>query len=200
MRIRRVRARAAESGRGRIEFLMTTETTDKGEAVRRTATKNVRIAVFALGIVAALVALAGCGSSKTHGEEGTLTLIEPPNSSVLTPFGNAGKGFAPGNGATVSLPLQNSGKTKVGELKAVCFDTQPASGEGLEGTCNGTAIVPGGTFALSAGSREIFTEAGVSGAITGGTGKYNGALGSFTSKPTNGNDGGSNLTFEYILP
>jgi hypothetical protein len=168
--------------------------------VRRTATKHIRIAVFALGIVAALAALAGCGSSKTHGEEGTLTLIEPPGSGALTPIENAGKGFAPGNGATISLPLQSSGKTKVGELKAVCFDTQPSSGEGLEGTCNGTAIVPGGTFALSAGSNEIFTKAGVSGAITGGTGKYNGALGSFTSKPMSGNGGGSNFTFKYILP
>ncbi len=166
--------------------------------MRRTATKHIRIAVFALGIVAALAALAGCGSSKTHGEEGTLTLIEPTSGVVLTPIGNAVKGFAPGDGATLSLPLQNSGKTKVGELKAVCFDTKPASGEGLEGTCNGTAVVPGGTFALSAGSKEIFSEAGVSGAITGGTGKYNGALGSFTSKPMSG--GGSTFTFKYILP
>ena len=108
------------------------------------------------------------------------------------------KGFVPGSGATISFPLQNSGKTTVGELKAVCFATQPSSGGGLEGTCNGTVIAPGGTFALSAGSKEIFTKVGVSGAITGGTGKYNGALGSFTSKPMS--SGASNLTFNYILP
>lgn len=166
--------------------------------------KHIRIAVLALGIVAALVALAGCGSSKSHGEEGTLTLIEPANAGILTPIGGSGKGlgkaFTPGNGATISFPLQNSEKKTVGELKAVCFATQPSSGEGLEGTCNGTVIAPGGTFALSAGSKEIFTGAGVSGAITGGTGKYNGALGSFTSKPMSGSSGGSNLTFNYILP
>jgi hypothetical protein len=162
--------------------------------------KRTQLAVLALGLVAALVLLAGCGSSKSHGEEGTLTLIEPANSGTLTPIGNAKKGFVPGSGATISFPLQNSGKTTVGELKAVCFATKPSSGEGLEGTCNGTVIAPGGSFALSAGSKEIFTEAGVSGAIVGGTGKYNGALGSFTSKPTSGNSGASNLTFNYILP
>lgn len=161
--------------------------------------KRIRFAVLALGL-AALALLAGCGSSKSHGEEGTLTLIEPANSGTLTPIGHTGKGFAPGSGATISFPLQNSGKTTVGELKAFCFATQPSSGGGLEGTCNGTVIAPGGTFALSAGSKEIFTEVGVSGAITGGTGKYNGALGSFTSKPMGGNSGASNLTFNYILP
>ncbi len=160
--------------------------------------KRRQTAVLALGLVAALALLAGCGSSKSHGEEGTLTLIEPANSGTLTPIGNAKKGFVPGSGTTISFPLQNSGKTTVGELKAVCFATQPSSGGGLEGTCNGTVIAPGGTFALSAGSKEIFTEVGVSGAITGGTGKYNGALGSFTSKPMS--DGTSDLTFNYILP
>jgi hypothetical protein len=162
--------------------------------------KRMWLAVLALALAGALALLTGCGSSKSHGEEGTLTLIEPANAGLLTPIGPAKKSFVPGSGATISFPLENSGKKTVGELKAFCFATQPSSGGGLEGTCNGTVIAPGGSFALSAGSKEIFTpEAGVSGAITGGTGKYNGALGSFTSKP-NGNSGTSNLTFDYILP
>ena len=51
--------------------------------------KRRQIAVLALGLVAALALLVGCGSSKSHGEEGTLTLIEPANSGSLTPIGNA---------------------------------------------------------------------------------------------------------------
>ncbi len=44
--------------------------------------RQIRIAVLAVGAVAALVALAGCGSSKTHGAEGTVKLINPGGSSV----------------------------------------------------------------------------------------------------------------------
>jgi hypothetical protein len=40
----------------------------------------------------------------------------------------------------------------------------------------------------------------VSGAIVGGTGKYNGAVGSFSSKGGGGENAPKTLTFNYILP
>jgi hypothetical protein len=88
--------------------------------------KRAWTAVLALTAVVVLVALAGCGSSKTHGEEGTLTLTEPGgNSGSFAPIGHVGKeGFAPGSGAAIWNPLQNSAKKTVGELHAVCIDTQ----------------------------------------------------------------------------
>ncbi len=166
--------------------------------------KRTQIAVLALGLVGALALLAGCGSSKTHGEEGTLTLTEPGgNSGSFAPIGSLGKeGFSPGTGAAFSNPLQNAEKKTIGELDAICVDTQkPPSAESLSGTCTGTVIVPGGSFALSAGGKEVLGSSGVTGAITGGTGKYNGAVGTFTSKPTSSSQNGpSEFTLNYILP
>jgi hypothetical protein len=70
-----------------------------------------------------------------------------------------------------------------------------------EGFCSGTAEVPGGEFALNVGGKKI--GGSVSGAIVGWMGKYEGAVGSFTSKEeSSGNDeeGPSTLTFQYTLP
>ncbi|HEY4778880.1 MAG TPA: hypothetical protein VIH47_04730 [Solirubrobacterales bacterium] len=152
----------------------------------------------------ALLAVTGCGSSKTHGEEGTLTLTEPGgNSGGFAPIGRVGKeGFSPGNGAAIWSSLLNAAKKPVGELHAICIDTQkPPSPNSLSGTCTGTVVAPGGTFALSAGGKEVLGASGVTGAITGGTGKYNGAVGTFTSKSTSSNENGpSKFTLDYILP
>ena len=163
--------------------------------------KRVRIVVLALGAVVALVALAGCGSSKTHGEEGTLKLTQPGNSNSTAPIGKvSGRSLPPGTGLAISNPLQNSEKQTVGEVNAVCIATQ-VSREGIDGTCTATAIVPGGTFALNVGGKGILGGNGVSGSIIGGTGKYNGALGNFSSKPTSNSESApKEVTFNYILP
>jgi hypothetical protein len=166
--------------------------------------KSIRTAVLALGVLAALVALAGCGSSKTHGEEGSVKLTEPGGHSGMTaPFGKFnGKSFTPGTGIVVANPLQNSEKKTVGELNAVCVDTQPTSGGfSLSGTCTGTVTVPGGSFALNVGGKGAIGGSGVSGSITGGTGKYNGAVGNFSSKAKGGGENPMKEdTFNYILP
>lgn len=163
--------------------------------------RSIRTAVLALGVVAALVALAGCGSSKTHGAEGTLKLIEPGgNTGSFGVIGKVtGKSIPPGDGLAFSSPLQNSEKKTVGEINAFCIATQP-SGENLNGTCSATATVPGGTFALNLGGKWI-GNGGHTGAIVGGTGKYNGALGTFSSVKNGGGEHPSEtLTFSYILP
>jgi hypothetical protein len=163
--------------------------------------KRIRILVLALGLVAALALLAGCGSTKTHGEEGTLTLTN--RGGKTGSFGLIGKStqksIPPGAGIAFSRPLQNSAKKTEGELNVACIATQPSKG-GVGGTCTATATVPGGTFALNVGGKEILG-GNITGAIVGGTGKYNGAVGSFSSKSSSGSENSpSTLTFSYILP
>jgi hypothetical protein len=164
--------------------------------------RSIRTAVLALGVVAALVALAGCGSSKTHGAEGTVKLTEPGGEAGKS-FGVIGKptekSVPAGSGFAFTTPLQNSAKKTEGELNAVCIATQPSKGNALSGTCTGTATVPGGSFALNVGGKEAAGE-DVSGAIVGGTGKYNGALGNFNSKGAGGENAPKTLSFNYILP
>ena len=165
--------------------------------------KRIRIVVLALAVVAALVALAGCGSSKSHGAEGTVKLFEPGgHGEMTTPFGKFnGKSFTPGTGIVVANQLQNSEKKTVGELNAVCTATQPAeNGVLLSGTCSGTATVPGGSFALNVGGKGAIGST-VSGAIVGGTGKYNGAVGNFSSVAKGGGETPMKEdSFNYILP
>jgi hypothetical protein len=164
--------------------------------------RNVRFVVLALGAIVALVALAGCGSSKTHGEEGTVKLTNPGgNSGSFGVIGKAtGKSIPPGSGLAFSRPLQNSEKKTVGELNVACIATQ-ASKEGTGGTCTATATVPSGSFALNVGGKGVLEGGGASGSIVGGSGKYNGAVGNFSSKPTSNGEGApTNLTFNYILP
>jgi hypothetical protein len=89
----------------------------------------------------------------------------------------------------------------VGEVNALCISTNQNASEGISGTCTATATVPGGSFALNAGGKGILNGNGSAGSITGGTGKYSGAVGNFSSKPTgNGEGAPKEVTFTYILP
>jgi hypothetical protein len=166
--------------------------------------KSMKLGLWILAVLAIAVAISGCGSDGTHGSEGTLTLTEPAESGGKH-FGVIGKvtgrTIGVGNGFAFSAPLQESGGKTVGEINAFCIATQPSPGESLNGTCSGTAEVAGGGFALNVGGKGIGGD--VSGAIVGGTGKYAGAVGTFTSKEESagsGEEGPSTLTFHYTLP
>jgi hypothetical protein len=162
--------------------------------------RRIRTAVLAIGVVVAIAALAGC-SDNTHGSEGTVKLTEPGGETGKS-FGVIGKpsgrSLKPGSGFAFSSVLQDSAKKTVGELSAFCLATQPSPGEAINGTCSGTATVPGGSFALNVGGKSIGND--VSGAIVGGTGKYAGATGTFSSKSSGGENSPSTLTFDYTLP
>jgi hypothetical protein len=153
---------------------------------------------IALATVAAM-AVAGC-TDETTGSEETLVLIESDKGSHAAPIGHypPNQNPPPGNGFSLSIPLQQSTGTAepVGEINAVCIATQRGFQEGpsLQGTCSGTADVPDGGLALNVGG-EIGED--VTGAIVGGTGKYEGATGSFTSKPYGE---GARDTFNITLP
>jgi hypothetical protein len=150
----------------------------------------VRGCAILMAMMAAAAVLAGCGDDNTTGSEETLTFTEVDKGSHFATIGNATGGGqpSPGTGYSLAIPLQDSSKNTVGELNAICIATQP--GKTLTGTCSGTADVPGGQLALSVGGG---IEDNVSGAIVGGTGKYEGATGSFTSRA-------SEDTFNITLP
>jgi hypothetical protein len=150
--------------------------------------------VAAAALVGALV-LSGC-SDNTHGATSTLKLVEPGgNAGSFGPIGRvSGKTIKPGNGFAFSTPLQEpSSKKIVGELDATCIATLPSTGNTLHGQCNGTALLSGGSLALNVGGN---TTNNVSGSITGGTGKYAGATGTFSSLGKNA----KNDTFNITLP
>jgi hypothetical protein len=159
------------------------------------STRNAFLAVAAL----AALLLAGC-SDNTHGSQSTLKLTEPGgNTGTFGPIGKVTPKKAPtGSGFAFSSPLQDSSKKNVGELNAFCIGTKPSNPQVLTGTCSGTATVQGGTLALNVGGK---IGNGVSGSITGGTGKYAGATGTFNSAPT-GKGGNAPMadTYNITLP
>jgi hypothetical protein len=137
---------------------------------------------LALSAVAAATALAGC-TDETTGSEETLTFTEVDKRSHFTPIGDATPAHdPPGTGFALSIPLQDSSKETVGEINAVCIATKPSPEPVLHGTCSGTADVPEGQLALTQGGTIGDNTSGAPGAIVGGTGKYEGVTGTFTSK------------------
>lgn len=158
-----------------------------------------RTALLGVAALGAVIALTGC-SDKTHGATSTLKLTEPGGKTgTFAPIGNPGRrGLPAGTGFAFSSPFQDSSHANVGELDVTCIATQPSTGQGINGQCTGTATVPGGTLGISAGGKNVGPN--VSGSITGGTGKYAGATGTFTSQQTGGNNGPSNDTFNITLP
>lgn len=79
-------------------------------------------------------------------------------------------------------PLLEGGK-RIGHLSASCVATKTSSNfKNAQFNCTGTFVLPGGTLIASA----MITGPGTDGAIVGGTGKYAGANGTFTTKETKG--------------
>lgn len=155
---------------------------------------KVRIGL-ALSAVAVSGVLVGC-SDRTTGSTQTLTFTEVSKGSEFHPIGpNVPEdGTAPpGSGFALSVPLQDSSKKTVGALNATCISTKPAA-RNIYGSCSGMADVPDGQLAVSVGG-DVGDN--VTGAISGGTGNYEGATGTFTSE---GSGPGSKDTFTFTLP
>lgn len=139
----------------------------------------------ALTICAALSAFAGTASAATT----TLTFKEPENGSTFAFVDNAPTSkkehgfptrFSAGDEVIFTNPLEAEGKV-VGKIRVVCTATDNAGSKNFAAAgfvCSGIAKIPGGTLVFAAELAEGNTE----GAITGGSGKYAGAHGSFLSK------------------
>jgi hypothetical protein len=143
----------------------------------------------ALAIGAALFAFVGTASAATT----TLTFKEPEKGSTFAFVDNAPTSkkkhgfptrFSAGDEVIFTNPLESEGKI-VGKIRVVCTATNNASSKNFAAAgfvCSGIARIPGGTLVYAAELAEGNTE----GAITGGSGKYAGASGSFLSKEGKG--------------
>lgn len=146
------------------------------------------VAASALSCLAAFV-FAGSAAAATT----TLTFKEPEKGSTFAVVDNAPTSkkkhgfpaqFSPGDELIFTNPLESDGKP-AGKIRVVCTATKSASSKNFAAAgfvCSGIAKVPGGTLVFAA---EL-SEGNTKGAITGGSGKYAGAHGSFVSKEGKG--------------
>jgi hypothetical protein len=137
----------------------------------------------------AVLVFAGSASAATT----TLTFKEPEKGSTFAFVDNGPKspkkhgfpaGFSAGDEVIFTNPLEQEGKL-VGKIRVVCTATANAGSGNFAAAhfiCSGITKIPGGSLVVVAELGEGASE----GAITGGSGKYAGAHGSFVSKEGKG--------------
>lgn len=92
--------------------------------------------------------------------------------------------ISPGDELLSTYPISMEGKI-VGKIRVICTATRAGNTKNVNSAgfnCTGIARIPGGTLILVGEAREGPTE----GAITGGTGIYAGARGTFISRQNRG--------------
>lgn len=166
-----------------------------------------RAAAGALALAVSALGVAACGGddNDTALTQKTLKFTEQDandfafiDHSPKTKLGKQGpEKLSNGDQIAFRSYLLDATKKRVGALDATCFVTGAGNGkfEQVNGTCHGTMTVPGGQLFVSVGGKP-FANATTSGAVTGGTGTYEGATGSFTSVGENN----SKDTFHLWIP
>jgi hypothetical protein len=155
-----------------------------------------RAAVLGFCILAVLAS-----SASAIGGPATLTFKEHENQGTSHFVDNAPKAtlkhgvlsISPGDELISANPLAMEGKV-VGKIRIVCTATSAATSKNPESagfSCTAIAKIPGGTLILVAEAKEGPAE----GAITGGTGTYAGARGTFVSRDDRG---GSTLILSLL--
>ena len=141
-----------------------------------------RTAVVAAGVVG--IPLALMVPSGSASAESTFTLIEQPHGQFhfidLPPKAHSPQGPASVGDEFVIVSKLTRDKKPSGYLQVVCVVTGRAAHKHApeQVMCHGQFHLPDGTLSLSAGGRFRNT---VHAAVTGGTGKYEGAMGSVVS-------------------
>ena len=140
-----------------------------GDPVPRTVRGEARLA--AAHIVhesrAVIARLLGASGASAH------FLDNPPK---ITP-GHGGEAVSPGDELLGTNPIAIEGKV-VGKIRMVCTATSSGTVENAGFICSGVAKIPGGRLFLEGEAVQGPNE----GAITGGTGTYAGARGTFLSR------------------
>ncbi len=167
--------------------------------MRRTALAVAIIAAVSLG-------LSSCGSDDDPKLEAqTLNLTEkdtddfgfadnPPKTKV----GEEGpEKLSPGDKLTFRANFVDASKKDIGDLDVACTITKGGRFDKSSSQCSATVTLPDGTLAVSVGGRT-FTGGTTRGAVIGGTGKYAGATGTFSSKQEKG--GTSKDVFKLFVP
>ena len=150
-----------------------------------------RLALFAAAAataVAVLAVLSSAGSAQSG--ERTIVLNETSKGSIFRfvdqpPRSQQGRNVPPsvslGDQSVFANPLVDSAKHRAGRIEAVCTAVKPGSFErGSIFLCQGVAHLADGDLFLAARFSPK-PNVNVHGALTGGTGAYDGARGSFTS-------------------
>jgi hypothetical protein len=147
----------------------------------------VATAAAAAAIVSAAI-LAVAGSAQVPGPR-TLTFNEvnkgstfgfvdnPPRSPRLHGFPTRA---SVGDSIALSQPLADQAGRPAGTLHVSCTTTRPGRFDRAAFVCDAVARLRDGNIALEAALR--FADIQVTAAVTGGTGAYNGARGTFTSR------------------
>lgn len=164
-----------------------------------------RTAVAAAIIAAVLLGLSACGDDDPKLEEQTLRFTEQETDDFSfadnpprTKLGERGpERLSPGDELSFRGNFVDASKKDVGDLDVACTITKGGRFDVSSAQCNGTASLPGGSLILSAGGRAFSDEETTRGAVIGGTGKYSGATGNFTSTDT---EAGSKYVFHVFVP
>lgn len=165
-----------------------------------------RVVATALAVVLGGVAVSSCGDdSGTKLTEKTLKFTEADTDNFAfvdnppkTKLGEEGpEELSNGDQLAFQSEMLNDAKKRVGSLDATCLITAAGSGEfeDASSTCHATVTLPGGQLFVSVGGKPFATDT-TRGAISGGTGTYEGAIGSFTSV----GEENSKDTFHFWIP
>jgi hypothetical protein len=144
--------------------------------------RRVGAAVFLSGALAGLLLLAGPATGATGPT--TITFTEVAKGSTFEFVDNPpmqkseGSPTSAGDQFVATSPLVKGGKT-IGKERIACTATSTSkSFEGAHFLCSGAFVLPAGTLFLEA----IIGAPHLEGAVTGGTGTYAGAKGTFSVK------------------
>jgi hypothetical protein len=164
-----------------------------------------RTRLVSTGLACALAALgvSACGGG-TKLDQKTLKFTEKDTNDFgfadvppKTKIGKQGpEKVSPGDQLSFRQSLLDSSKKPAGALDATCVVTKAGSFTNTSVTCQGTATVPGGRLSLGVGGKGAIGASTTEGAVTGGSGKYAGATGSFTSVGQNN----SKDTYKLFIP
>jgi hypothetical protein len=152
----------------------------------------------AVAAIASIGALAGAAALTTEGSSGqapavsfskqTFTIQERDTNDFAfidnapkTKVGRNGpRRFSPGDQIAFHNRIVENGRT-VGGLYAHCMILTGRTFGTAVGDCTGAFRLPAGVLFVGVGGSRIFSGPSITGAVTGGTGAYAGATGTFTS-------------------
>ncbi len=163
----------------------------------------------ALACAALTAGLAACGDSDDGGklEKKSLKIAErdtedfsfsdnPPR----TKLGDQGpEKLSPGDVIGFRSDLIRAGKD-VGDLFAQCTAISGDSFENVGGDCTGVYKLPEGSLSAQVGGKPLFGGRTTTGVITGGTGDYVGASGTFSSPNDEEEDKDTVTTITIYVP
>lgn len=149
---------------------------------------NHSAASLASAVCAAVLAMGAAACGNEDAQQKKLSYTEGPEETAVIGFvdapprtrlGEEGpEALSPGDVISFGEDLLDSAMKKVGALNGTCVVTRPGTFATAAAQCTATATVPGGTLALTFNTLAE----NVTGAITGGTGDYRGASGTFSDR------------------